>query len=128
MSNLTITDLHAIRGQLRALAVQPDEHGNYHFTGVHPQEGHKIMSHEFPRRRDVRDMAEEMLHVLLSQHDEDEGFDRYFLTMVRDLMREGVPFEDAVGAFAPEPDYTDEDVYAAYAAYEDEPYSFFHGV
>jgi len=64
----------------------------------------------WPRRRDVRGMCEEMLHVLLAHYDDvhanygdaDDGFDRYFLTVVRDLMREGVPFQDAVGAFAPE--------------------------
>lgn len=55
------------------------------------------MSQEYPRRREVRDTAEEMLHILLENYaNADESFDIDFLTDVRDLMREGVSFSDAV--------------------------------
>jgi hypothetical protein len=71
----------------------------------------------FPRRRDVRSMAEEMLHALLANYDSvAEEFDRDFLTDVRDLMRDGVPFTDAVGAFAPEA-ATDGEMEAAWETY-----------
>ena len=63
------------------------------------------MSHEFPRRRDVRDMCEELLHALMANYNNDnEEFDQDFLTDVRDAMREGVPFSDAVGFHVPDVD------------------------
>ena len=72
-----------------------------------PQKGPEMSEELFPRRRDVREMVEEVYNALLANYDDDfYEFNRNFLTGVRDLMRSGVPFADAVGAFAPD---TEED-------------------
>jgi hypothetical protein len=77
------------------------------------------MSHVFPRRRDVRDRCEELLSVLQANRFCAE-FDRDFLTGVRNLMRSGVPFEDAVGSYAMLPaEDADAELSAASQAFAD---------
>lgn len=53
----------------------------------------------FYRRRDVRDLCERVFDVLGVQLDDRAEFARDFLTGVRDFMRAGVKFEDAVLTF-----------------------------
>jgi hypothetical protein len=56
----------------------------------------------YPRRRDVRERLEELFEVLHRYYDDAYGFDRDFLTDVRDMMRAGCDVETAVLASVPE--------------------------
>lgn len=62
------------------------------------------MSHEYPRRRDVRERLLDIYEVLHANFDDlAEDFDRDFLTEVRDLMRDGIDLETAVVVVAGDP-------------------------